>query len=183
MRQKILWESPFPPALGGPFAAPLFALLSAVQNSLWMRYAALLPLPWFAIRLCLLYTIRAPLSSIIFTQQADKCAHIAHFVGRGYIRAGQFPTSERVVFTLNVRWCPVGIYAHPTVFFHTSRKNPELLTAVRDLGYLLCFLRCWPFRLKRKKAVRFMLSTASNVSTASSTMHSRACQTMAVTSM
>ena len=37
MRQKILWESPFPPALGGPFAAPLFALLSALQNSLWMR--------------------------------------------------------------------------------------------------------------------------------------------------
>ena len=116
MRQKILWKSPFPPALGGPFAAPLFALLSAVQNSLWMRYAALLPLPWFAIRLCLLYTIRAPLSSIIFTQQTDKCTHAAHFVGRGYIRAGQYPTSERVVFTLNVRWCPVGIYAHPTIF-------------------------------------------------------------------
>jgi hypothetical protein len=37
MRQKILWLSPFPPALGGPFAAPLFALLSAMQNSLWMR--------------------------------------------------------------------------------------------------------------------------------------------------
>ena len=28
---------PFPPALGGPFAAPLFASLSAVRNSLWMR--------------------------------------------------------------------------------------------------------------------------------------------------
>ena len=36
-RQKILGENPFPSALGGPFAAPLFALLSAVQNSLWMR--------------------------------------------------------------------------------------------------------------------------------------------------
>ena len=36
-RQKILGERPFPSALGGPFAAPLFALLSALQNSLWMR--------------------------------------------------------------------------------------------------------------------------------------------------
>ena len=36
-RQKILGENPFPSALGGPFAAPLFALLSALQNSLWMR--------------------------------------------------------------------------------------------------------------------------------------------------
>ena len=47
MRQKILWANPFPPALGGPFAAPLFALLSALQNSLWMRLAALLPLRRF----------------------------------------------------------------------------------------------------------------------------------------
>lgn len=30
-------DEPVPPALGGPFAAPLFALLSALQNSLWMR--------------------------------------------------------------------------------------------------------------------------------------------------
>ena len=37
LRQQILRVTPFPSALGGPFAAPLFAPLSAVQNSLWMR--------------------------------------------------------------------------------------------------------------------------------------------------
>ena len=30
-------DLPFPPALDGPFANPLFAPLSAVRNSLWMR--------------------------------------------------------------------------------------------------------------------------------------------------
>ncbi len=30
-------DKPFPTALNGPFADPLFALLSAMQNSLWMR--------------------------------------------------------------------------------------------------------------------------------------------------
>jgi len=39
LRQKILWFAPFPPALGGPFAKSLFALLSALQNSLWMRFS------------------------------------------------------------------------------------------------------------------------------------------------
>ena len=34
---KDTQAQPFPSALGGPFAAPLFALLSAMQNSLWMR--------------------------------------------------------------------------------------------------------------------------------------------------
>ena len=37
MRQKILRMNPVLPALSGPFAAPLFAPLSAVRNSLWMR--------------------------------------------------------------------------------------------------------------------------------------------------
>ena len=37
MRQKILKPTLFPSALGGPFAAPLLASLSAVGNSLWMR--------------------------------------------------------------------------------------------------------------------------------------------------
>ena len=49
MRQKILRYSPFPPALGGPFAAPLFAPLSAMRNSLWMRlqlYFRFLGLPY-----------------------------------------------------------------------------------------------------------------------------------------
>ena len=36
LRQRILGKS-VPSALGGPFDIPLFALLSAVQNSLWMR--------------------------------------------------------------------------------------------------------------------------------------------------
>ena len=30
-------DEPVPPALGGPFANPLFAPLSAIRNSLWMR--------------------------------------------------------------------------------------------------------------------------------------------------
>ncbi len=34
---KDTQASPFPSALGGPFAAPLLAPLSALQNSLWMR--------------------------------------------------------------------------------------------------------------------------------------------------
>ena len=38
LRQKILWDNPFHPALSGPFAKSLFALLSALQNSLWMRF-------------------------------------------------------------------------------------------------------------------------------------------------
>ena len=31
------WENSVPSALGGPFDTPLFALLSALQCSLWMR--------------------------------------------------------------------------------------------------------------------------------------------------
>ena len=38
MRQKILRMTPVPPALSGPFAAPLFAPLSALRDSLWMRW-------------------------------------------------------------------------------------------------------------------------------------------------
>ena len=38
LRQKILWDLPFPPALSGPFAESLFAPLSALGNSLWMRF-------------------------------------------------------------------------------------------------------------------------------------------------
>ena len=36
LRQRIL-RKPFLPALGGPFADPLFAPLSALRDSLWMR--------------------------------------------------------------------------------------------------------------------------------------------------
>ena len=66
MRQKILGANPFPPALRGPFAAPLFAPLSAMQNSLWMRLAALLPLRWFQFMLCHLYIICVRLSRTFF---------------------------------------------------------------------------------------------------------------------
>ena len=58
--------NPFPSALGGPFAAPLFALLSAMQNSLWMRLAALLPLRWFQFMLRHLYIICVRLSRTFF---------------------------------------------------------------------------------------------------------------------
>ena len=73
MRQKILRISPFPPALGGPFAAPLFAPLSAMGNSLWMRLQ-------LYFRVCgLLYLLkvfihhRKPFVKHYFSQPADKC--------------------------------------------------------------------------------------------------------------
>ena len=68
MRQKILWLMPFPSALSGPFAAPLFAPLSAMRNSLWMRLQFYFRLNGFIIKLCSLYTICAGLSSVIFRQ-------------------------------------------------------------------------------------------------------------------
>lgn len=65
-RQKILRTSPFPTALNGPFADPLFALLSALQNSLWMRCQLYFRINGFIFKLCLLYTIRVHLSSTFF---------------------------------------------------------------------------------------------------------------------
>ena len=32
------WDKPVPPALGGPFANPLFAPLPAIRSSLWTRF-------------------------------------------------------------------------------------------------------------------------------------------------
>ena len=65
---KDTQAQPFPSALGGPFAAPLFAPLSAMRNSLWMRLQFYFRLNGFIIKLCSLYTICAGLSSVIFRQ-------------------------------------------------------------------------------------------------------------------
>ena len=66
LRQKILRLTPVPSALGGPFAAPLFAPLSAMRNSLWMRLQFYFRFVGFMIKLCLLYTIGVHLSSTFF---------------------------------------------------------------------------------------------------------------------
>ena len=66
MRQKILRISPFPPALGGPFAAPLFASLSAMGNSLWMRLQLYFRVFGFLFKLCLLNTKSVFLSRTFF---------------------------------------------------------------------------------------------------------------------
>ena len=67
-------DSPFPSALGGPFAAPLFAPLSAMGNSLWMRLQ-------LYFRVCgLLYLLKVfihhakPFVKHYFSPLADKCA-------------------------------------------------------------------------------------------------------------
>ena len=59
-------DSPFPSALGGPFAAPLFAPLSALGNSLWMRLQLYFRVFGFLFKLCLLNTKSVFLSSTFF---------------------------------------------------------------------------------------------------------------------
>ena len=59
-------DEPVPPALDGPFANPLFAPLSALRNSLWMRCRLYFRLNGFIFKLCLLYTFRVRLSSTFF---------------------------------------------------------------------------------------------------------------------
>ena len=67
MRQKILGVAPFPPALSGPFAAPLFAPLSAPGTlcgcamQLYFRFNGL----WYDALRSLNYTF-GPLSSTFF---------------------------------------------------------------------------------------------------------------------
>ena len=58
LRQSILGKTSVLSALSGPFAVSLFALLSAVQNSLWMRWQR-----YFRLK-GLLFTCRSPLNSI-----------------------------------------------------------------------------------------------------------------------
>ena len=65
-RQKILRKFPFPSALGGPFAAPLFALLSALQNSLWMRLQFYFRVKGLCYRFVLLNYTFVRLSSTFF---------------------------------------------------------------------------------------------------------------------
>ena len=71
---KDTQEVPFPSALGGPFAAPLFAPLSALQNSLWMRCAVLLPPQWFIY--CYGYLTTAPsVCQELFSTRGGKGCH------------------------------------------------------------------------------------------------------------
>ena len=73
MRQQILRIPPVPSTLGGPFAAPLFASLSALGNSQWMRLQLYFRVCGLLIRLHPLYTIANHLSSIIFSWFASCC--------------------------------------------------------------------------------------------------------------
>ena len=57
---------PVLPALGGPFAAPLFAPLSALGNSLWMRLQLYFRVFGFLFKLCLLNTKSVFLSRTFF---------------------------------------------------------------------------------------------------------------------
>ena len=57
---------PVLPALGGPFAAPLFAPLSALGNSLWMRLQLYFRVCGFLFKLCLFNTKSVFLSRTFF---------------------------------------------------------------------------------------------------------------------
>ncbi len=56
-------RSAFPPALGGPFAGLLTALLSAMQDSLWERHQLYFRLIGFRFNLRILYHIPTRLST------------------------------------------------------------------------------------------------------------------------
>ena len=72
MRRKILEVSLVPLALGGPFAGPLFALLSALQSSLWMR-CRLYPRLLRFLYVMLIKHEMCPFVKNFFSQAADKC--------------------------------------------------------------------------------------------------------------
>ena len=81
LRQKILWKNPFPPALSGPFAAPLFAPLSAPGTLCGCALQFYFRLNGFGIKLCLLYYRCVCLSRTNFRQRRTKGKVI---VGTGF---------------------------------------------------------------------------------------------------
>ena len=71
LRRKILRKIPVPLALGGPFAGPLFALLSALQNSLWMRFRLYLRRLRFFYVMLIKHDV-CPFVKHFFSQAADR---------------------------------------------------------------------------------------------------------------
>ena len=65
LRQQILWIAPFPPALGGPFAAPLFAPISAPGTLCGCALQFYFRFNGFSM-ICHLYTKCVRLSSTFF---------------------------------------------------------------------------------------------------------------------
>ena len=65
---KDTQAQPFPSALGGPFAAPLFAPLSAMRNSLWMRLQLYFRLKGLSFRFLLLNYSFVRLSRTFFLE-------------------------------------------------------------------------------------------------------------------
>ena len=78
LRQQILGVTPFPSALGGPFAAPLFALLSAVQNSLWMRLQLYFRVKGLFLSVCVIKLYFCPFVKNFFPHTVEM---VAIFVG------------------------------------------------------------------------------------------------------
>ena len=76
-RQKILRISPFPSALGGPFAAPLFAPLSAMRNSLWMRLQFYFRLKGLVLSVFVIKLQNCPFVKHFFPRCADSIANFS----------------------------------------------------------------------------------------------------------
>ena len=74
-RQKILGGLPFPSALGGPFAAPLFAPLSALRNSLWMRLQLYFRVKGFLL-VCVIKLHFCPFVKYFFPRAAETVAKL-----------------------------------------------------------------------------------------------------------
>ena len=77
MRQKILGVSPFPSALGGPFAAPLFAPLSAMRNSLWMRLQFYFRVQGLLLSVCVIKLQKCPFVKNFFPHIVEILANPA----------------------------------------------------------------------------------------------------------
>ena len=75
-RQKILRRKPFPSALGGPFAAPLFAPLSALRNSLWMRLQLYFRFKGLKLLVCVIKQYFCPFVKYFFPQPMECVAKI-----------------------------------------------------------------------------------------------------------
>ena len=76
LRQQILRVTPFPSALGGPFAAPLFAPLSAVQNSLWMRLQLYFRLYGLVLSVCVIKLHFCPFVKYFFPRTTETVAKL-----------------------------------------------------------------------------------------------------------
>ena len=72
---KDTQETPFPSALGGPFAAPLFAPLSALRNSLWMRLQLYFRFKGLWLSICVIKLHFCPFVKYFFPHTVEKDCH------------------------------------------------------------------------------------------------------------